>query len=130
MASQVIKFEVYGDPQPKGSMHTYGNGYVVHSNKSKQWEKDIVDQITYHGELVLEAVEVRLTFYMKRPKTVKNRLYPHVSPDLDKLVRAVLDAITDVLIKDDGQVVSLIAKKLYTVSDNELPGVMISIKGL
>ncbi len=130
MKNTSIQFEVYGDPQPKGSMHSFGNGYVVHTNKSKQWEKEITEQIMYHDDLFLEAVEVRLTFYIRRPKTVLNRMYPHVSPDLDKLVRAVLDAITNVLIKDDGQVVSLIAKKFYIVSDNELPGVIISVKSL
>ena len=109
-------------------MHSFGNGYVVHTNKSKQWEKDIVDQISYHGDILIGAVKINLIFYLRRPKSVKNRTYPHVHPDLDKLIRAVLDAITGVLIKDDGQVVSIMSKKLYVVSEQESPGVLISLE--
>ena len=47
-----------------------------------------------------------------KPKTVK-RIYPFVRPDLDKLCRAVLDALTGIAYKDDQQVVSLFATKSY-----------------
>jgi Holliday junction resolvase RusA-like endonuclease len=38
---------------------------------------------------------------------------PTVPPDLDKLIRAVLDGLTGVAYKDDGQVVKITAVKIY-----------------
>lgn len=61
------------------------------------------------------AVYVLLDFYMPRPKTV-SRLRPSVKPDIDKLTRAILDALTDSgVVKDDGQVVSLSVEKWYAL---------------
>ena len=58
------------------------------------------------------AVQLELTFVLAKPKTVK-RIYPFVRPDLDKLCRAVLDALTGIAYKDDQQVVTLNANKIY-----------------
>jgi Holliday junction resolvase RusA-like endonuclease len=58
------------------------------------------------------AVQLDLTFVLVKPKTVK-RIYPFVRPDLDKLCRAVLDALTGIAYKDDQQVVTLNANKTY-----------------
>jgi Holliday junction resolvase RusA-like endonuclease len=49
---------------------------------------------------------------MTKPKTVK-RLHPTVPPDLDKLIRAVLDAMTAIAYLDDGQVTEINAVKVY-----------------
>jgi crossover junction endodeoxyribonuclease RusA len=59
---------------------------------------------------------------MNRPKTV-NRPEPSVAPDLDKLVRAVLDGLTAIAYRDDGQVVRLTAAKQYGVN----PGVWVQM---
>jgi Holliday junction resolvase RusA-like endonuclease len=48
-------------------------------------------------------------------------------PDLDKLIRSVLDAITGVLIQDDSQIVGLHAVKKY-VNINGRPGVTVVAK--
>lgn len=72
-----------------------------------------------------EAVAVALRFGLPRPKghwgTGRNadRLkpsapaWPATKPDVDKLERAVLDALTGVLWADDSQVVVLSADKVY-----------------
>jgi Holliday junction resolvase RusA-like endonuclease len=57
-------------------------------------------------------MKVTLLFVMPRPKTVK-RAEPSVAPDLDKLVRAALDALTSVAYEDDGQVTEIHAIKIY-----------------
>jgi Holliday junction resolvase RusA-like endonuclease len=49
---------------------------------------------------------------MPKPRTVK-RLHPTVAPDLDKLIRAALDAMTAVAYLDDGQVTEINAMKVY-----------------
>jgi crossover junction endodeoxyribonuclease RusA len=72
------------------------------------------------------AVHCEITFRMPRPQghygTGRNAgqvrpgapAYPASKPDLDKLIRAVLDGLTDGgAWKDDGQVVALAARKMY-----------------
>jgi Holliday junction resolvase RusA-like endonuclease len=63
-----------------------------------------------------------MAFIFLKPKTVK-RDFPSVPPDLDKLVRGVLDALTAIAYVDDGQVVEIYAKKSYGL----VPGVKIQI---
>jgi Holliday junction resolvase RusA-like endonuclease len=57
-------------------------------------------------------VAVRLVFYLPRPKRMR-RPAPTVKPDLDKLARAVLDALSGVAYEDDAQVCHLVATKHY-----------------
>lgn len=61
-------------------------------------------------------VVLQVTFELARPKTVK-REYPSVAPDLDKLVRAIGDALTGIVWVDDSQVVNLHAWKRYSGRD-------------
>ena len=49
------------------------------------------------------------------PSEKKRRAYHTVKPDLDKLVRAVKDALKHVLWKDDAQVIELVARKGYAL---------------
>ncbi|MGI4812092.1 MAG: RusA family crossover junction endodeoxyribonuclease [Janthinobacterium lividum] len=59
-------------------------------------------------------VGMRLEFVFERPPSVtKKRLFPVVKPDLDKLERAVLDSLTQIVYLDDSQVVELTASKVY-----------------
>lgn len=67
-------------------------------------------------------ISIGLRFGLKQSKSNKDP-YPVIRPDLDKLIRAVLDALTGVLFVDDSQVVHIDAQK--TFSDDE--GVIISI---
>lgn len=81
--------------------------------------------LTEHVELLARPFMVDLTFYLARPKghygTGRNAgvlkpsapRYPAVKPDIDKLSRAVLDALTRVLWRDDAQVVQKFASKVY-----------------
>lgn len=58
------------------------------------------------------AISIQLDFAFIKPKTV-NRDRPSVKPDLDKLIRAVLDALTGIAYTDDSQVVRILAQKSY-----------------
>lgn len=55
-------------------------------------------------------VSVAATFVCPKPKAPMNA-YP--AKDLDKLARALLDALTGVVIADDSQVVELAVRKVY-----------------
>ncbi len=82
----------------------------------------------FSGPPLEGPVRVRLGFHMKRlkkmPKTYEK---PHiVKPDVDNLVKCVLDAVTGILIRDDTQVVHLVAHKQYALPDAR-PGCYIEI---
>ena len=63
---------------------------------------------------------------MPRPKSAPKRSTPAAikRPDIDKLARAVLDALTGVWLEDDSHVVCLRATKRIALP-GELPGVAI-----
>lgn len=95
-------------------MRAWGK-FVCHSNKKlKPWRDHICNCLAgklpepLHG-----SIYAYLIFVLPRPKTSK-RDRPCIRPDLDKLVRAVLDAVTQSkAIEDDGQIVEIQANKLY-----------------
>ena len=80
-------------------------------------------------------VRVEMTFIVSRPQYLrkipkrgppKPRVWPAKKPDLDKYERGVLDAITGVIIVDDGQVIETAATKLYDY--DAPPGVQVLIE--
>lgn len=64
-------------------------------------------------------VSVDLVFLLKRPPSApKQRNWPTVKPDLDKLIRAVLDGLTDARVwTDDARAVTITASKRYAEPD-------------
>ena len=81
-------------------------------------------------ELIQKPIEVGvlLRFTLPRPASAPKTKKALASkrPDIDKLSRAILDAITDVVIEDDSQVVSLGATK-YIANPGEQPGVTVTV---
>lgn len=76
------------------------------------------------------AVFLELLVYLAPPKTMpKGRVWPTVTPDVDKLARAVLDALKGVLYADDAQVVRLHVLKSYARGDTR-PGLTIHARAI
>ena len=121
-AVQVAEFEVMGKPVPQGSKTVFmveGKPVLADANSKdlKPWRKTVA--ATSKVEAAKRAIQreravaVHATFTFERPKTV-TREYPTVKPDLDKLIRAVFDAITESgLWADDCQVVDMRITKVY-----------------
>lgn len=110
----MINFFVDGLPVPQGSMKVI-NGRVIHNKGSElaAWRSAVALTARQNGARpTTEAMQIHIKFYMPRPRTVK-RPYPSVAPDLDKLIRSVLDGLTTIAYVDDGQVVSIVAEKAY-----------------
>jgi Holliday junction resolvase RusA-like endonuclease len=100
------------------------NGHVIHSQGSAlaAWRSAIALSAKMAGAKPhIEPVEIELVFRMAKPRTV-TRSEPSVAPDLDKLIRAVLDALTAVAYRDDGQVTRITATKEYGT-----PGVSVKV---
>lgn len=110
----MINFFVDGLPVPQGSMKVI-NGRVIHNKGSElaAWRSGIALGARSAGARpCTDPMSITLKFTMPKPRTVK-RAYPSVAPDLDKLIRAVLDGLTAIAYVDDGQVVSIVAEKAY-----------------
>lgn len=117
----MLAVTVPGIPVGQGRISHVGNGRLVHSNakRLKPWREKVAaairQQMTGDEWPIEGPVKVAITFAFARPKTVKNRMWPHVRPDLDHLARAGLDALTmSGAIKDDAQVVMLGLTKCYS----------------
>ena len=125
---ETITIYIPGQPQSKGSKKGFFRGgrvIIVDQNKKhKAYEESIKNALNKKiSEVHLGRVDVDIFFYMKRGKTVK-RKYPITRPDIDKMVRCVLDALTGIVYKDDSQVVSLSAMKTYAAKE---PGTYLEV---
>jgi crossover junction endodeoxyribonuclease RusA len=132
-----MDIRIYGDPAPQGSKRVF-NGRVVEAagQKLKVWRKAIAaacqNLVSEEHSLLLGPVRVEVEFYLPRPASVtqKKRPLPIVPPDLDKLLRGLLDGIgqSEVIWGDDSQVVQIEAVKLY--ADDTEPGATVTIYAL
>ncbi len=118
-------FFVKGKPISQGSL-TFIKGRAIHvkGRELALWRGTIAAIARSTNITKIQVgVDMELLFIFNKPKTVK-RNEPFVRPDLDKLIRAVLDSLTGVAYEDDQQVVRLMAQKAY----GETEGVHIKIK--
>jgi crossover junction endodeoxyribonuclease RusA len=140
-----VFFSVLGMPIAQGSKRvvpTKAGPRAIESNEKtlRPWRQEIaVEAQQRMGSTPLWRGPVRVTayFFMPRPKghygTGRNAdtlrpsapRFPSSKPDLDKLLRAVLDALSGIVFADDSQVVSLDIAKLY--ADGRSPGVTVEV---
>ena len=126
-----VSLSVTGNPASQGS-HAIMRGRIVqvNSSKHKAWRKAIVQEaiatLPDDWQPIDEPCELIVNFYMLKPASVKRSL-PTVSPDLDKLIRAVGDSLTDSgIVIDDSRIVRISARKLY--AEGIEPGATILVR--
>ncbi len=139
----MISFFVAGLPKTAGSKRGFyiakiKRVVITDANKnSKDWKIDVRNgaAASYSGPPLLGPLSVSFTFFLPRPKahfkkdavTLSDAAppYPDKKPDVLKLARAVEDACTSIVWKDDAQIVLETLAKLYT---NGTPGVSVRIE--
>jgi crossover junction endodeoxyribonuclease RusA len=135
-----VTFTVRGIPVPQGSARAFiagGRAIVAteaHRGSLGAWRTAIATEArAAMGEdpLLTGPVRVDLLFVLPRPKSApKRRLYPDGKPDVDKLARAALDALTGVVFSDDARVCLLKAAKVYPGEAAGYPGVHVDVEGM
>lgn len=125
-----FSFFVPGEPITEGSTRAFASGQrvvVTHDRgpelaawrsrvkrAAQEAAREAGWEPRYDGPVVVDAV-----FMLRRPKSAKKRLMPHVKPDLDKLIRAVGDALAPYkqpgVLKDDSRIVTWHASKHYAI---------------
>jgi Holliday junction resolvase RusA-like endonuclease len=138
----VIELKVHGSPAPQGSMRSIGKGRMVGDNpRTKVWREQVVSEVLRCGleNTQLEGpLRFHATFYHHRLKMHYRRLngqdvlkgdapiFVAATPDIDKVCRATLDALTQSgLIKDDKFIAILQAAQRY--SNDNFEGAYIQI---
>ena len=118
-------FTVYGTPVPQGSTRAFvPKGWTrpiitAANSKTKPWRqeiagvcKNVLNGCSPAGSS--RPVSVKIAFYFDKPKSTKKSVqYKTTKPDLDKLARSVLDALTGIAFEDDSQVTDLRISKHF-----------------
>ena len=144
--TQTIELRFMGDPAPQGSKQiSRWGGLREVSKKVEPWRAVVQYQSEqqYKGPVLCGPVSLEITFVFQRAKnhwsTAKGKedqLLPSApfhhtkTPDLDKLIRGLLDPLTircgGCVLHDDSQVVELLCNKRYA-SANESTGALVQI---
>jgi len=122
MSESILEVWAPGLPAPQGSKTHKGGGRMVESSKAlKPWRQDVRHAVLAEVMPALRKpvegpVELELWLFMPRPKShpKTKRTLPATQPDVDKLVRGVMDALTSAGVwLDDGQVTDLVVRERY-----------------
>lgn len=107
---------------PQGSMYSpKGTTKMLHSKRGKgrtvaQWRKEAKECafLAMRRKKIIDGpVMGRVVFYLARPVSRPNAVFPDRKPDLDKLVRALGDALEGIVITQDSRIVHWHVWKLY-----------------
>lgn len=137
-----IEFFVPGKPATQGSKRHVGNGIMVDSCKHLKPWRLIVAQMAM---IAMKDADVRILppdacvmleceFYMQRPKYHYRKngevkpgmpLFVTKKPDLLKMTRAIEDAMTGIVYRDDSQICLEKMSKQYV---DRMPGVRVTVR--
>lgn len=121
----MISFTIEGEPVPKGRPRARIIGRPPHQQvqiytppetaAAEQafalQAKKYRPRVPIWGPLVVELV-----FVVSPPQKIpddRSRVWPHVKPDVDNYAKLVMDALNEMMWHDDGQVCSVVARKVY-----------------
>lgn len=121
-----IAFEVPGEPRGKGRPRFSRDGHAYTDSETKAYEEKIV---TYYRKAFggfrwpdTSFVAVAITAVYPIPKSATKAaiagmqaglILPSRKPDIDNVLKVVLDALNGVAYKDDSKVVAVRARKIY-----------------
>lgn len=108
------------EPVAKGRPR-FSRGQVYNPFKTKRYEQHVavVAAAQMSGIAMIEGpIHAKIRFIFKRKKSVK-RIHHTIRPDLDNLIKAILDGLNGIAFKDDAQVCSISAIKEYGLGDED-----------
>lgn len=122
-----LSFTVYGIPQPQGSAKAFyvpklKRAVITSDNaKLKPWRQEVtaaaLAAMNSNGVALVESgrpVHIEARFIFQKPKSARKHAFEKTTkPDMDKLLRALFDALTGSVFDDDAQVTKSTIEKLY-----------------
>lgn len=126
----IYEFEVPGKVIGKGRprLNSY-TGIVYTPTKTKDYEILVEEYflLKYSKFKILEGrIKVSIIAYFSIPKTTKksdinemldNNISPTKKPDIDNIVKVILDSMNKFAFKDDNQITKLEVEKRYSLED-------------
>ena len=128
--SSTLTFSIPGKPQTKlRPRFSRWKGKVKTYNCQSDEEQTMKWQLKarMNGPPLEGPLSINLVFVMPRPKSrSKKEIYHAVKPDIDNLIKWILDVGNGILWDDDKQVVSVGSVKIYGAE----PRTIITVSGL
>jgi Holliday junction resolvase RusA-like endonuclease len=126
-------FKIEGQPQGKGRPKFTRDGHCFTPKATREYENLVAEEYkAAKGETLDGYIRVNIKAYYKIPKSTTkiNRgkieagiIKPAVKPDIDNVVKAILDGLNGVAYHDDSQVVYVDGEKFYA----EEPCVLVEV---
>lgn len=133
-----IVFEVPGEPRGKGRPRFTKEGHAYTDSETRAYEKKIMAYYRQQlrdfrwGDGACVSVEVTAVYPIPKSTTKASlaaiqagRILPKRKPDIDNVLKVVLDSLNGIAYKDDSQVVMISGKKIY----GHEPKLIIEMKG-
>lgn len=124
-----------GKPRGKGRPRFTRGGGVYTDPQTKAYEQKIASEYHRSGGALFEDVPVKVFIEVRYgiPKSEsrkmqmamqRDKVLPTKKPDIDNVVKIVMDALNGVAYTDDKQVIDLYARKVYSTQE----GVVIAVE--
>jgi crossover junction endodeoxyribonuclease RusA len=124
VAARMIDLFVAGEPRPKGSWKAIlprGSRFprvICDNQHTRPWQSliGLAAGDAMAGRPLFDGpIRIRVEFVFRRPASVKrkSRPLPSTRPDIDKLLRTIMDALQGVVYTEDSRVVEVAARKVY-----------------
>lgn len=107
-----------------------GSGVIAYEKKEmRTWRVEcskLIEEAFGKKELIEGPLKIDATFYIQPPKYISSKaklkkksaaeeIFCSKKPDIDNYLKALLDSMTGIIFRDDGQVVECRARKLYSL---------------
>ncbi|MDH5477803.1 MAG: RusA family crossover junction endodeoxyribonuclease [Nitrospinota bacterium] len=116
-----IKFSIPGDPVAQGRPR-FSRAHrvqVYDPPRSRVWKRSaglVARQMMNGAEPMEGALFLRVVIHLARPKSAPDRTVPMVKPDLSNYIKAIEDALSGIVFRDDALIVEISAKKVYSLT--------------
>ncbi|MGN0715064.1 MAG: RusA family crossover junction endodeoxyribonuclease [Anaerovoracaceae bacterium] len=122
-SNRSVSFTVPGKPKGKTRPRFAKGGKNTYTDRgTKEYEKKVADAFLEAGGSMGNFAAMRIKAYYLIPQRTRKdilegmrqeRIRPAKKPDLDNVLKIVMDALTGVAIADDNQIVQVYIEKVY-----------------
>lgn len=119
---RAVAFVAFGEAKAQGSQESryvpsIGRAISHEKRPVLDWRRSVASQaaqaLPVPWSLIDGPCALDVTVYRPRPKSAPGRVFPATAPDADKLLRAIGDALTGILYRDDAQIVTATLRKRF-----------------